>query len=78
MEIINGRSTDLDNPSVKQWGQPEVRHKRTNCKEIDTCYEDAVSLIELAQMTATGDDLRKSYTTKAIARLECVLDRLEE
>lgn len=76
--MSNGRSTDLDNPSVKQWGQPEVRHKRTNCTKIDTCYEDAVSLIELAQMTATGDDLRKSYTTKAIARLEAVLERLEE
>ena len=76
--MSDGRSTDLDNPSVKQWGQPEVRSKRTNCKEIDTCYEDAVSLIELAQMSATGDLLRKSYTTKAIARLEVVLERLEE
>lgn len=75
--MSNGRSTDLDNPSVRQWGQPEVRTKRTNCKEIDICYEDAVSLIELAQMSATGDDLRKSYTTKAIARLEAVLERLE-
>ena len=75
---MSGRSTDLDNPSVKQWGQPEVRSKRTNCTKIDTCYEDAVSLIELAQMTATGDDLRKSYTIKAIARLEGVLERLEE
>ena len=76
--MSDGRSTDLDNPSVRQWGEPGVRSKRTNSKEIDTCYEDAVSLIELAQMTATGDDLRKSYTTKAIARLECVLKRLEE
>lgn len=76
--MSNGRSTDLDNPSVRQWCQPEVRHKRTNSKEIDICYEDAVSLIELAQMSATGDLLRKSYTTKAIARLEVVLERLEE
>ena len=76
--MSDGRPTDLDNPSVKQWGQPEVRHKRTNCKKIDTCYEDAVSLIELAQMTATGDNLRKSDTTKAIARREAVLERLEE
>ena len=76
--MSDGRSTDLDNPSVRQWGQPEVRSKRTNCKEIDICYEDAVSLIELAQMTATGDDLRKSYTHKAIAKLEAVLGRLEE
>ena len=76
--MSDGRSTDLDNPSVRQWGQPEVRSKRTNCKEIDIWYEDAVSLIELAQMTATGDDLRKSYTHKAIAKLEAVLGRLEE
>ena len=75
--MSNGRSTDLDNPSVSHWGQPEVRTKRTNSKEIDTCYEDAVSLIELAQMSATGDLLRKSYTTKAVARLESALERLE-
>ena len=76
--MSDGRSTDLDNPSIRQWGEPGVRSKRTNSKEIDICYEDAVSLIELAQMTATGDDLRKSYTHKAIAKLEAVLGRLEE
>ena len=76
--MSDGRSTDLDNPSVRQWGQPEVRSKRTNCKEIDIWYEDAVSLIELTQMTATGDDLTTSYTHKAIAKLEAVLGRLEE
>ena len=61
---------EQDSKSMEYWNEVRVKSLSTNSAWLDEVYEDAGTLISLAQTKGTSDKLRLKYTCRAIEALE--------
>lgn len=61
---------EQDSKAMEYWNEVRVKSLSTNSAWLDEVYEDAASLISLAQTKGTSDKLRLNYTCRAIEALE--------
>ena len=59
-----------DNKSMDYWNEVRVRHLSTNSEWLTEVYDDAIALVELANIKGISDKNRLSYTRRAIDALE--------
>lgn len=69
---------EQDSKSMEYWNELRVRSFSTNCEWMNEVYEDAATLISLAQSKGTSDNLRLNYTRRAIEALEEICEFLKE
>ena len=68
--MTGSHNVPADSKSMEYWNEVRVRKMSTNSAWLDEVYEDASTLISLAQTKGTSDKLRLSYTSRAIEALE--------
>ena len=58
-----------DNKSMEYWNEVRVKSMSTNSEWLTEVYDDAIALVELANMKGISDKNRLSYTRRAIDAL---------
>ena len=71
MILMTGiQNEPADNKSMEYWNEVRVKHLSTNSEWLTEVYDDAIALVELANMKGISDKNRLSYTRRAIDALE--------
>ena len=68
--MTGSQNVPSDSKAMEYWNEVRVKSMSTNSAWLDEVYEDASTLISLAQTKGTSDKLRLSYTSRAIEALE--------
>ena len=58
-----------DSKSMEYWNEVRVKSMSTNSEWLTEVYDDAIALVELANMKGISDKNRLSYTRRAIDAL---------
>ena len=70
MILVSGiQNEPADNKSMEYWNEVRVKHLSTNSEWLTEVYDDAIALIELANIKGISDKNRLSYTRRAIDAL---------
>ena len=70
MILMTGiQNEPADSKSMKYWNEVRVKHLSTNSEWLTEVYDDAIALVELANMKGISDKNRLSYTRRAIDAL---------
>ena len=59
-----------DNKSMEYWNEVRVKSMSTNSEWLTEVYDDAIALVELANIKGISDKNRLSYTRRAIDALK--------
>ena len=71
MILMTGiQNEPADSKSMEYWNEVRVKHLSTNSEWLTEVYDDAIALIELANIKGISDKNRLSYTRRAIDALE--------
>ena len=76
--MTGSHNVPADSKSMDYWNEVRVKKMSTNSAWLDEVYEDAGTLISLAQTKGTSDKLRLNYTCRAIEALEEIEQFLKE
>ena len=70
MILMTGiQNEPADNKSMEYWNEVRVKSMSTNSEWLTEVYDDAIALVELANMKGISDKNRLSYTRRAIDAL---------
>ena len=70
MILMTGiQNEPADSKSMDYWNEVRVKHLSTNSEWLTEVYDDAIALVELANMKGISDKNRLSYTRRAIDAL---------
>ena len=70
MILMTGiQNEPADNKSMEYWNEVRVKSMSTNSEWLTEVYDDAIALVELANMKGISDKNRLSYTRRAIYAL---------
>ena len=70
MILMTGiQNEPADSKSMEYWNEVRVKNMSTNSEWLTEVYDDAIALVELANMKGISDKNRLSYTRRAIDAL---------
>ena len=70
MILMTGiQNEPADSKSMEYWNEVRVKSMSTNSEWLTEVYDDAIALVELANMKGISDKNRLSYTRRAIDAL---------
>ena len=67
--MTGSQNVPSDSKAMEYWNEVRVKNMSTNSEWLTEVYDDAIALVELANMKGISDKNRLSYTRRAIDAL---------